>query len=312
MVSFVDLAGPFAYCNSSTPPARRFSLINYDPKDWPRILCAIRGTVVLHVLLRVGLLMLITALMCRFEESLSRDNFLLKSFNTSGHALIGVAIGLLIVFRNNSSYDRFWEGRKLWGNLINTCRNLMRGFAVTVGSTPQLVGLLTAYPLALKQHLRNLQNMAEIEGLVGPEIYKRIADGPNTPSLLMLEVSRLIFDAMREGKIDPVTAQGLEVQVRVLLDCQGGCERILKTPIPFVYAAHIKQLLFLYLFTLPFTLVTQMHWAAVPAVGIIAFGLLGIEEAGVEIEDPFGDDPNDLPTEAMCETVGKDMASLGK
>ena len=287
-------------------------MINYDPKDWPRVLCAIRGTVILHILLRVGLLMLLTALVCAFRETLESDHILVKTFNTSGHALIGVAIGLLIVFRNNSSYERFWEGRKLWGNIINTCRNLIRGFAVTVGSAPHLAGLLTAYPLALKQHLRELQNMAEIEELVGPEIYERIRNGPNTPSLLMLEVSRLIFDAMREGKIDPITAQGLEMQVRVLLDCQGGCERILKTPIPFVHAVHIKQLLFLYLFTLSFTLVTQMDWAAVPAVGIIAFGLLGIEEAGVEVEDPFGEDPNDLPIEAMCQTVGEDMASLGK
>ena len=92
----------------------------------------------------------------------------------------------------------------------------------------------------------------------------------------------------------------LEAQVAALLDNQGGCERILRTPIPFAYAVHIKQLLLIYLLSLPLALVGEMGWVAIPTSAVIAFGLLGIEEAGVEIEDPFGDDPNDLPVEAIC------------
>jgi putative membrane protein len=94
------------------------------------------------------------------------------------------------------------------------------------------------------------------------------------------------------------------------LDHQGACERILRTPIPFAYAVHIKQLLMVYLATLPLALVPLMNWGAVPAVIVIAFGLLGIEEAGVEIEDPFGDDPNDLPLENLCAVIARDTAAL--
>ena len=89
-----------------------------------------------------------------------------------------------------------------------------------------------------------------------------------------------------------------------------GCERIRSTPIPFVYAVHIKHLLFTYLATLPFVLVAKMGMATPLAVGLIAFGLMGVEEAGLELEDPFGEDANDLPTDAMCDGLEKDLAAL--
>ena len=98
--------------------------------------------------------------------------------------------------------------------------------------------------------------------------------------------------------------------VRALLDNQGGCERILKTPIPFAYAVHIRQMLAIYVVTLPFALVGEMGWATIPTVAVVAFGMIGIEEAGNEIEDPFGTDPNDLPLEALCATIAKDVAAL--
>jgi putative membrane protein len=112
------------------------------------------------------------------------------------------------------------------------------------------------------------------------------------------------------GRIHPAMAAVLEQQVVSLTDCQGGCERILQTPVPFVHAAHIKHLLLLDLGTLPIVLVDKMGYAAPVAVGIMAFGLLGIQEAGLEIEDPFGEDPNDLPLEDICGVIARDAAAL--
>jgi ion channel-forming bestrophin family protein len=117
-----------------------------------------------------------------------------------------------------------------------------------------------------------------------------------------------------EGKLDSILAQHLDERIRELIDYQGACERILKTPIPFNYAVHIKQFLTLYLFTLPFVLIPVINpgfkWLSLPIVLLIGFALSGIEEAGVEVEDPFGTDPNDLPLESICSTIERDLTRL--
>jgi putative membrane protein len=171
---------------------------------------------------------------------------------------------------------------------------------------------VSGYALALKQHLRNDKDIGEVREHVPAEAYAQASGAGNPPAVLALHMSRWIQAGVTKGTLDPVTAQSLEGNVRSFLDNQGGCERILRTPIPFAYAVHIKQLLLLYLLTLPFILVGEMGWVAIPTVAAIAFGLLGIEEAGVEIEDPFGDDPNDLPIETICATIGKDAKAAAE
>jgi putative membrane protein len=271
-----------------------------------------RGTIIPRVLARVGVLAAITGVVLLIRETIPASESFFKHFKPLGHVLIGVALGLLIVFRNNCSYDRYWEGRKLWGGIVNASRNLLREGAAFTGDAADLAQLVTAYPLALKQHLRGNKDLEEIRALVPPAAFDHIAAASNPPSVLAFYMTVWIRDRMNAGKFDSITAQMLEGHVRSLLDFQGGCERILRTPIPFAYAVHIKQLLMLYLVTLPFILIGDLGWVAIPAVAAIAFGLLGIEEAGVEIEDPFGDDPNDLPLEAISATIGRDVQSLAE
>lgn len=287
-------------------------MINYDPKAWLRVSFSWNGTVIPRVLARLVILMLLTILLLIVKDNIKETEPIFKPFKPLGHTLIGVALGLLIVFRNNCSYDRYWEGRKLWGGIVNASRNLLRGAATYVGDARELSNLVGAYTLALKQHLRNNKDITEIQSMVSPELYKKAGEAANPPSMIAYYLSVWIRTRFEEKKIDSHTAYGLETQVRYMLDCQGGCERILRTPIPFAYAVHIKQLLMLYLITLPFILIGEMHWVAIPTVAAIAFGLLGIEEAGVEIEDPFGDDPNDLPVEAICATIGRDTMALAE
>lgn len=289
-------------------------MITYDPKAWVRVSFSWNGTVIPRVLARLGMLVVLTIVLLLVKDNLSEKDkdFVFKPFKPLGHTLIGVALGLLIVFRNNCSYDRYWEGRKLWGGIVNASRNLLRGAATYIGDAKELSNLAAAYTLALKQHLRNNKDIAEIQSLVSPEVYVQAGAAANPPSIIAFHMSRWIKSRFDEKKIDSHTAYGLETQVRIILDCQGGCERILRTPIPFAYAVHIKQLLMLYLITLPFILVGEMQWVAIPTVAAIAFGLLGIEEAGVEIEDPFGDDPNDLPVEAICATIARDTTALAE
>jgi putative membrane protein len=282
-------------------------MIVYEPKHWLILLFSFRGTVITRVADRIVLFLLVTLVMWGVHQWLG-----LPAINPLGHTLLGVAVGLLIVFRNNSSYDRYWEGRKLWGAIVNASRNLVRGAAAYVGEAKDLARLVSAYALALKQHLRSNTDLSEIQSLVPPDVYERAAAAANPPSIIAYYLSAWVHDHLAKGKIDSIMARSLESSVSAMLDNQGGCERILKTPIPFAYAVHIKQLLMLYLLTLPLVLVPMMDWSAILAVGVIAFGLLGIEEAGVEIEDPFGDDPNDLPVENICAVIARDTQALAE
>jgi len=287
-------------------------MISYDAKGWLPLTLAYRGTIIPRVVGRIALLVLLTVLVLLVREFVPGSETVLNHFKPLGHLLIGVALGLLIVFRNNCSYDRYWEGRKLWGGIVNSSRNLLREAVTFAGEASELAKFVTAYPLALKQHLRGSTDLEEIRSLVSPAVFDHVSSAGNPPSILAYYMTAWIRDRFAAGKFDSVTAQSLEVNVRAFLDMQGGCERILRTPIPFAYAVHIKQLLLLYLTSLPFTLIGELNWVAIPAVVVIAFGLLGIEEAGVEIEDPFGDDPNDLPLDAICVTIGRDAQSLAE
>jgi putative membrane protein len=295
-------------------------MLAYDSRNWVRLSLSYSGTVLPRVLLRVGVL---TAL--ALGVFVTREVYLtlasppdapapadpLRPFRPLGHLLIGVALGLLIVFRSNCSYDRYWEGRKLWGGIVNASRNLMRGAAVVGGDVKTLAGLVAAYALAVKQRLRRATDLTEIRPHVSPEVYAQASAAVNPPAVIALHMSRWV-QARTAAGTPAVAAEGLEQQVRALTDCQGGCERILLTPVPFAYAVHNKQLLMLYLLSLPFVLVEEMGWAAVPATAVIAFGLLGIEEAGGEIENPFGTDPNDLDIDGLCAGIARDAKAMAE
>lgn len=285
-------------------------MIAYDPKSWLAITAAFKGTIIPRVLTRILILALITVGVILVHDFVDGVQPIFKPFKPLGHTLIGVALGLLIVFRNNCSYDRYWEGRKLWGGIVNASRNLVREGAVYAGDASELAKLVNAYALVLKQHLRNNKDIEEVKEMIPNSVYEHALAASNPPSMIAFYITSWIRARTAEGKFDNIAAQNMEEHVKTLLDCQGGCERILRTPIPYAYAVHIKQLLLLYLVSLPLILVSELHWVAVPTVTAIAFGLLGIEEAGVEIEDPFGDDPNDLPIEKICATISTDVQNL--
>ncbi|MBF2047275.1 MAG: hypothetical protein IGS54_07915 [Elainella sp. C42_A2020_010] len=229
-----------------------------------------------------------------------------------------IVLGLMLVFRTNTAYERFWEGRKLWGNLINTTRNLARQiWVVVLEKEPQdrqdkITALysLVAFAVATKLHLRQEPVNHELEALLPAPRYTRLKGMNNPP----LEIAFWIQDYLQQqhyrhcvGDYQLLTLQQL---LNSLVDTLGGCERILKTPIPLAYAIHLKQLLLIYCLTLPFQFVSQLGWWTAPMVALMSFTLFGIEEIGVEIENPFGRDPNDLPLDQICETMQRNIEDL--
>lgn len=289
-------------------------MINYDPKHWWRGIFAWAGTVWPQVWGRVAILTGITLALALFALLL-KYGFNVKelpSISPLAHTLMGVVLGLLLVFRTNSSYDRYWEGRRLWGGLVNASRNLVRGAAAHCGKADDLAALVAAYVLAVKHTLRGEKDLGALKDLVPANVLDEASAAGNPPTILAFYLSSWIAKHAPPDHRNGNIIRLLEMHLSTMVDCQGGCERILKTPIPFVYAVHLRHLMFAYLVTLPLVLVPIMGLLSAAAVAVVTFSLLGIEEAGIEIEDPFGEDPNDLPLDDICAVIARDTKATAE
>lgn len=170
--------------------------------------------------------------------------------------------------------------------------------------------LLVAFAVATKLHLRSEPVNRELEELMSPSQYFKLKTMNNPP----LEVAFWIGDYLQQQYnrryLNTYQVTAMQDLLNSMVDCLGGCERILKTPIPLAYVVHLKQLLLIYCLLLPFQLVNEVGWWTGAVVALISFTLLGIEEIGIEIENPFGYDPNDLPLDAICSTMLRNIEDL--
>ena len=235
-----------------------------------------------------------------------------------GTILPNVVLGLLLVFRTNTAYERFWEGRKFWGIINNNIRNLARQIWVSVDEREpkdrenKVAALrsIVAFAVATKLHLRAEPVNSELEELLSAERYSKLKSMNNPP----LEIAFWIGDYMQQqyerNRLNIYQLTSMHELLNNLVDCLGGCERILKTPMPLAYAIHLKQLLLIYCFSLPFQIVKETSWFTGPIVVLISFTLLGIEAIGLEIENPFGHDANDLPLDTICANMRRNMEDL--
>lgn len=229
-----------------------------------------------------------------------------------------IVLGLLLVFLTNTAYERFWEGRKSWGRLIISVRSLARLIWVSIDEkTPQILiekkaalRLLPAFAVAMKLHLRQEPINAELEPLLSPSQYVKIKSMNNPPLEIAFWISDYLNKQYDRDCLDVYQLTAMNQMINNMIEALTGCERIVKTPMPIAYAIHLKQLLLLYCLTLPFQMVKDLVWATGPVVGLISFTLFGIEEIGLEIENPFGTDANDLPLDQLCATMQRNIDDL--
>lgn len=281
-------------------------MIDYDSHSWMSHLFDIKGSMVREVLGRVLTCVTWSAVVVVFHKTVHP-----LGVPSTVHSLVGVALGLLLVFRTNSSYDRFWEGRKLWGAIVNDCRNLARDGAAYLAAAPELrddlVRWTAAFPFACMNSLRGTAALGPIAATLPAEEVRDALSADHVPSAVAARVTSTIVAARDRGAISDIVAMDLGRYVARLMDDIGGCERIHKTPLPFAYVVHLRRALILYCFTLPFALIGDFGWGTILDTLLVAYVFFGIEEIGVEIEDPFGEDDNDLPLEAICETIAGNL-----
>jgi ion channel-forming bestrophin family protein len=235
-----------------------------------------------------------------------------------GAVIPSIVLGLLLVFRTNTAYERFWEGRKAWGNIVNNIRNLSRLIWVAIDETDpshrlekeQALKLLVAFAVATKLHLRSQPASDRLADLVSTLQFSKLQTATNPPLEVIFWISDYLQAKHEQLQISLYQMNELQTLLNNLVDMLGACERILRTPMPLAYAIHLKQLLFLYCLLLPFQVVEELRWWTAPAIALVSFTLFGIEAIGVEIENPFGSDPNDLPLDKICDTVERNVEDL--
>lgn len=229
-------------------------------------------------------------------------------------SLLGIVLSVLLVFRTNSAYDRWWEGRKQWGALVNNCRNM----AVTAHtifpegdqkSRYEMATLISNFCIALKEHLREGTKVEELIHL-SPEEKATYSQRKHIPNYITTLIHQKVQVVYRSGAISGADIRNIKPHLQALLDIAGACERIKKTPIPFSYSVYIKLLILGYSLMLPFGLIKDFGYFTIPLVTFIFFTFIGIEMMASEIEDPFGLDCNDLPTGDISQTIKKNVFEI--
>jgi putative membrane protein len=299
-------------------------MIDYDPHSWRSHLFDIRGSMAREIIGRVTLFTAWSAVVVFIY------GFIPWGVHTTVHAFIGLALSLLLVFRTNASYDRFWEGRKLWGGIVNETRNLGRLAMTHLTADAELrervIRWTIAFPFASMFVLRNRQyrrvdrgsrTAAEIIETLGPiaaalpvDACQKVVAAAHIPTAVAQQISAALLEARNRGMVSDYVMTAIDQNTQQLVDYIGGCERIHKTPIPFAYMVHVRRALIFYCVSLPMALAGEFGWFTVPITFLVCYVFIGIEEIGVEIEDPFGADENDLPLEAICETIERNLSDL--
>lgn len=229
-----------------------------------------------------------------------------------------LVLGLLLVFRTNTAYERFWSGRKAWATLTANVRQL--GWMIWVSiAEPEptdrekkvsTIRLLVAFANATKLHLLQQPVNSELEALMTPDQFLKLKTVKNAPLQVALWIGDYLQQQYKRNLVNANQLTAMNVLVNSLLEAHSSCERILSTPIPLAYSIYLKRVLAIYCISLPFQVVDNLKWWTSPIVAILSFVLLGIEQIGTEIENPFGDDANDLPLEEFCTTILNNIEDL--
>lgn len=225
------------------------------------------------------------------------------------HSLLGFVLSLLLVFRTNTAYDRWWEGRKLWGKLVNDSRN----FVIKINSIlpendvknrTQIAKYLRFFPYFLASHLSKESTRLVLDEDFS-DLQKELQHHP--PAELVFLLTKKLYQLKKENKISDTEMLFLDTQLSGFLDVCGGCERIKNTPIPYSYSSFIKKFIIFYVMALPVANVVNLGGFMIPITMFVYYVLMSLELIAEEIEDPFNNDENDIPMESIAQNIGRNI-----
>jgi ion channel-forming bestrophin family protein len=226
------------------------------------------------------------------------------------YSVAGFALAIFLAFRNSASYDRWWEGRKLWGGIVNASRAFTRQVTTFVRGPEaaavhkDIVYRHLAWLNALRAQLRGQDPFSEVKDFVDDAELERLRAQKNVAAALLHQNGVRIAEAREKGLLasDELLA-AIDRSLVELVNMQGGCERIKGTPVPLAYSFFTRTFVRAYCLALPFGLVDQLGLATVIVVLALTFVLLVLETIGRILEDPFTTAPNCLPLSAICRNI---------
>ena len=272
------------------------------------------GSVLPKILPRIALFVgLSLGMAATYKAGIWHDSENLKALTSN--VACNLVLGLLLVFRTNTAYERYWNGRIAWGTLIITTRNLAREIQVAIATPTEkskaekkkALKRLVGFAVATKCFLRKESPVDQLKDLLNADDIAQIEKAERPPQLITFWLSHYLQQQYKEGHISEGQRIDINNQVNNLVAALSGCERIIKTPMPMSYKVYLKRLTLLYCLLLPLGLVEQLGWWTPSAIALVSFVLLGVEEIGHEIENPFGYGFNNIKLDSICDTLLKDI-----
>ncbi len=280
-------------------------MLQYDRHNWVRHLFTLKGSVLPIVMPRIlvfaGLSIPVVA---------AHKLGWAPTIPPTIHAVLGTVLGLMLAFRTNSAYDRWWEGRRAWGTITNRTRDLARQGATFFEGRDLVVRnakLLAAFAHATKRQLWRERDVPELEALLGELEARAMTHPPGPSQRLLLALGEQYQATKKNGQMSEYEYQLMDRNLTELHDQLGVCQRIQKTPIPFAYVVHLKRFLLVYNLTLPFALVADLGYGTPLIMVAIGYAMFGVEEIGVRIEDPFLPSANDIDLERVARNIERDV-----
>lgn len=286
-------------------------MIKYNPKLWVNHIFHIAKSDTLQILWKEMVLLGLVTVGITYVEINYFDQINFLSEITGVYSLVGFVLSLLLVFRTNTAYDRWWEGRKKWGEMVNNCRNLaakVDSKIVDATARENFKNWIVNYAYVLKEHLRG---GVLVDELTGSELELRtLLESSHAPSYLTSKMYKELKRLKKQGELSEEEYLAFNYNINALLDITGACERIKNTPIPYSYSLFLKKFIFIYVTTLPLAFVPTFGYGTALIAIFIFYVLVSIEVLAEEIEDPFGRDDNDLPTDDLCKKIKLNVQEL--
>lgn len=289
-------------------------MVKYNPRAWFSLVFHAYSRFVMRTLLPSLIFMaFFTFAICYIILEVIHPDKEEFTSTTALHSLLGVVLGLFLVFRVNSAYDRWWEGRKLWGSMVNSTRNFALKLSAYLDAEDAenrrwFAYMIPNFVFASKEHLRHGAKAEELE--VSEEELRKLSAVKHKPNVIAGMMYSRVNQLYKQGKLSGEQFFVLDKELKDFIDIIGACERIKNTPIPYSYNMYIKKFIFTYIITLPFGFVTTFKYVTILAVVLITFVLLSVELISEEIEDPFGKDVNDLPTDELAGKIKENIREI--
>jgi putative membrane protein len=286
-------------------------MISYNTKDWITFIFRFHKADTFRQLIPLMLFIALYSAVIAYLEIeywVLPDDSHVKNI-TIMHGMLGFVISLLLVFRTNTAYDRWWEGRKMWGSLVNNSRNISIKLSVILKEESDRAffrKIIPSYASILNKHLKDEETGKQLF----EDVYLAIDHHKHRPNQVAKMLFQKVNDLYTTNKITGDQLIILNGEVQSFTDICGACERIKNTPIPYSYSAFLKKFIFFYVMTLPFGYVFSLGYYVIPVVVFIFYVLASLELIAEEIEDPFGNDDNDLPTKKIAENIKRHVEEL--